>query len=382
MLVLANINSFGITDGERIVQCFGNNMAQWCNTKNKNFREAALKLCHDSNRCMVIDDMMKAENQKGEKLSNKHFQIPLYMNIFQTAFMSGDVSFTMSDIKEVPFENICIENLKKSNEEIAKKFVYVSCNIQIDGILNYKLRDVFAINEDKIYHISAYKETADNKIVIDEIFKDALEEWRKKQELENVKRLKENDRLINDYFKRDGFGLTFNYSKHFPIGGSLFYAWDTAPVLLSLDMGYSNKKTEYIIDKEEMADNINYKSSKKTVNPKWYMTITPHVYFKYFAVGCGFGTLIMEGEEEISEYHYTSSSNEMNSSSGVTVTTTEDCNVYKFMIRPTIKGFIPLDRDDTWSIVVSAGYDWVFGYKEKNGLNVGLGIKANLYRNR
>ena len=44
------------------------------------------------------------------------------------------------------------------------------------------------------------------------------------------------------------------------------------------------------------------------------------------------------------------------------------------MLRPVIKGFIPVS-EDYLDIVVSVGYDYVFGYKEKNGLNFGIGIQ-------
>ena len=49
----------------------------------------------------------------------------------------------------------------------------------------------------------------------------------------------------------------------------------------------------------------------------------------------------------------------------------------KFMLRPSIKGFIPMS--DEWSLVVGAGYDYVFKYKKCNGFNFSLGLQYSLY---
>jgi hypothetical protein len=45
------------------------------------------------------------------------------------------------------------------------------------------------------------------------------------------------------------------------------------------------------------------------------------------------------------------------------------------MIRPSVKGFIPVS--DQWFVTVTVGYDYVFGYKDKNGVNFGLGLQYN-----
>ena len=42
-------------------------------------------------------------------------------------------------------------------------------------------------------------------------------------------------------------------------------------------------------------------------------------------------------------------------------------------LRPVAKAFIPLSSDELF-LSVSVGYDLVFGYKEKNGINFGLGV--------
>ena len=42
-------------------------------------------------------------------------------------------------------------------------------------------------------------------------------------------------------------------------------------------------------------------------------------------------------------------------------------------LRPVAKAFIPLSSDELF-LSVSVGYDLIFGYKEKNGINFGLGV--------
>lgn len=118
---------------------------------------------------------------------------------------------------------------------------------------------------------------------------------------------------------------------------------------------------------------MNYKRTRKILDPKFYVTATPSLYFRYVSVGCGVGVLYMSGKEEKSSSSYSSSLSGGISSSGYS-STTQECTKLNFMLRPVIKGFIPVS-EDYLDIVVNIGYDYVFGYKEKNGLNFGIGVQ-------
>ena len=162
------------------------------------------------------------------------------------------------------------------------------------------------------------------------------------------------------------FGLTYNYGQHFPVGLSLNYGFSL--FMVSLDYSFNFDKDKYVSFDNGTAGADNYK--KVTLDPKNYMTITPQFYLKYFSVGCGVGCLFLDKEVETKTT--ISSSSESSSTSQSTTSATSDM-AYKLMIRPTIKGFIPIN--DNFSIMLSAGYDYCFDFKEKNGFNAGVGLQ-------
>jgi len=328
---------------ESVVRSFGDNMLSWTQTGYLIYHKNLIRLSNGEKKVRVYDEL-------SSYLFNKYNydeanELDSYLNCLEKE-MSAGITVRYSNFRKVSNDALTVYD--------ANGLEFIACDINVTGTINRTFKDLFYIRKGKISKIDKY-ETVEDK--------------------ETGKRKVRVDLSDLAYDNYETIGLTYNYSKHFPIGGSIYYAWESVPILLSFDFGYSNENTEYIIDKVDMTDIMNYKRVKKTLDPKYYMTITPHAYFKYFAVGCGFGALIMEGKEETAEYHYTSSSNGSGSIGNGWET---NCSVSKFMIRPTVKGFIPLDDDDIWSIVVSAGYDCVFGYKDKNGFNVGLGVKVNL----
>lgn len=162
------------------------------------------------------------------------------------------------------------------------------------------------------------------------------------------------------------FGITYNYGQHFPLGLSLNYGYGL--LMLSLDYGQNFDKDKFISFDEGTENASNYK--KVTLDPQNYITLTPQFYLKYFSVGCGVGCMLLNKEVETKTT--ISSSSESSSTSQSTTSSLTDTS-YKLMIRPTVKGFIPIN--DNFSIMVSAGYDYCFDFKEKNGFNAGLGLQ-------
>lgn len=83
----------------------------------------------------------------------------------------------------------------------------------------------------------------------------------------------------------------------------------------------------------------------------------------------------MEGKENTAHYSYTTTTGSSSSAtiSGGNTTEGNLAILLKPMIRPVAKAFIPLSSDELF-LSVSVGYDLIFGYKEKNGINFGLGV--------
>lgn len=329
---------------EDIVRNFGENMQSWAQTGSLKYHKTLKRLCTGKIKVWVYNDFSsylfkKYDYPEGSK------DLESYLNCLEKEISSG-INIRFSDFKKVPSYELSVDN--------TNGYEFIACDITVSGSINHNSKDLFYVYNGKIAKIDKYEE-------------EQYENGKKKVHVDF------SNMAMDDYCET--WGLTYNYSKHFPIGGSILYAPESWPVLFSIDFGYNSEKTNYIIDKVEMEDIMNYKRTKKTLDPKYYITLTPHAYFKYFAIGCGFGFLAMTGTEENTVYHY---SDLGNVSIGGGSTTEIDCEEFKFMIRPTVKGFIPLDDDDMWSVVVSAGYDWIFGYKDKNGFNAGVGIKVNL----
>lgn len=365
ILLTVYVDAFAMTSSEMIVQRFGNNMEQWCKTKNIDYRQAVLKDCHNKdgkkkNECMVMDYLMEVEAQKNG-LSNKHYVIQNYLNVFQSAFRSGNTLFRMYNIEEIPYGSIKIENYSSRKASLAKTLTYVSCDIDVSGALNYKLKNLFIISDEgKIWEIESRKERFNQRIG-------------KKMFFINIDDLVEKDETM---------GFAYNYGQHFPVGGSFNYSLERIPLMLSVDFGINLDGDKYVLDKVEMTDIMNYNRTKKVLDPKFFLTVTPQLYFRYFAIGCGVGFLYMDGTKyDISndiDISSSSSAGFASSSEHVSVEAGEEanCPLLKPMIRPVAKGFIPLN--DEMYISVSVGYDLIFGYKEKNGLNCGLGLQWKL----
>uniref|UniRef100_UPI002592D590 hypothetical protein n=1 Tax=Xylanibacter caecicola TaxID=2736294 RepID=UPI002592D590 len=178
---------------------------------------------------------------------------------------------------------------------------------------------------------------------------------------------------FNDFINNHGtFGFSYNYGQHFPVGGSFNGSFEDIPLMISIDFGINFDNDKHIIDKVNMQDIMNYDREKKELDTKFFVTVTPQAYFNYFAIGCGFGFLYMDGTSDYTRYSSSSASN-------TSASTSSSSNAYliKPMIRPVIKGFIPFSYEDYY-ISISVGYDWVLGYKKKNGFNVGIGIQCSL----
>jgi len=144
--------------------------------------------------------------------------------------------------------------------------------------------------------------------------------------------------------------LQYTYSKYFPLGISLNYT--ASYLFIGAEGGFNFSKETYKISDTEYYD------------PKRYYTLAPGVTFKYFSLSCGLG--VMQSKKSVIERTVSDYTEEI---------TTTTKNSFKFMIRPDLKIYIPLDSDNEISLALNAGYDYTFKYKATNGIHFGIGIR-------
>lgn len=326
-----------------VVRSFGENMQSWIQTGKLAFHKNLIRLSNGEKKVRVYDELSSYLFNKYNYVGAN--ELNSYLNCLEKE-MSNGITIKYSDFRWVSPNDISVID--------AKGLEFIACDVMVTGAFSHHSKDIFYIRNGKISKIDKY-----------EIVQDARTGRKKvKVDLSDI---------VYDHNETIGFG--YNYSKHFPVGASIFYAWESFPVLLSFDFGYNMDDDKYVVDNVKMTDVMNYNRTKKIYDPKYYMIVTPHAYFRYFAVGCGVGCLVMNCKEETANYYYNNVATGVKS--GGYSTETEHA-AFKFMIRPSVKGFIPLDGEDKWAIVASVGYNWAFGCKEKNGLNMGLGLKVNV----
>jgi len=333
-----------------IVRSFGENMSSWTQTGSLKYHKALEQLCNGKIKVQVFDDLSSFLFKKyNYPDGSKDFAS--YLLCMEKEISNG-ISITYSNYRRIQAEEL--------SASLPKDIEVVACNISALISNNQHLyQDLFYVKNGYIAKIDKREMVTDKKTGHKKVRVDF-------------------DDLIEHY---ESVGFTYNYGQHFPVGGSFNYSPEDIPLMVSIDFGVNFDKDKYIIDEVEMTDIMNYKRTKKTLDPKFFISVTPHVYLKYFAIGCGVGILYMSGTEDTSTHSYSSSSSSSSSvsvsvSGGTSASLSSSTEMIKPMIRPVLKGFIPIS--DELFITVSAGYDLVFGYKDKNGFNVGLGFQWEL----
>jgi hypothetical protein len=322
-----------------VVQQFGNSLTNWASRHNDfSAMQDIERLCSTKPAIRIDDPIMSAMAIKYNVPRSKSYTLDDYIRCIQHEVDAG-VSISFSDIRQVP------ENLKPSNYPGVN---YVSCNVKFSGASNLNENDVFAIKNGKIVKIEEYVVVRDKK-------------GRQKLRIDLSGLGLDED--------TEGWGLSYNYSKAFPVGASVAYTkWK---FMISMDFGVNFDKDLYTTQKVDFNNIGDYKITKGEYDLKYFITATPAFYMKYFAVGWGFGYASFDGSE-------TSQENKLEiKSDGTIIQTTGTSSVsgggkYKFMMRPTIKGYIPCS--DNFFISLSVNYDWILGYKEKSGISFGAGI--------
>lgn len=335
LLLFCYIATYGqsASEAEFIVQKFGNNLRDWCSTKNINYRKKAQEQCTDA--CRVMDKLME-HFVANSNLNIRDYVVPNYLNGFEEVLGKGNVFISMRNIKTISADEQSYGGTLSITQETkrSKNFTTVACDITVSGVLNYHIKDLFYLRKGKIVKITPYEEVEDSKT--------------------GKRKVKVDFSDLDDY---ETWGFSYNYGKSWPIGLSANYSYSW--FMIGADLGVNLDKDK--LYKLEMEDVMNF--HKEEYDPIFFFTVTPSIYLKYVSIGCGLGILYMQGEE------YTASS-----LGGSSTIPTEKV---KFMLRPSIKGYIPLN--DELYLSLSVGYDYAFGYKDKNGINFGLGLQFELW---
>ncbi len=155
---------------------------------------------------------------------------------------------------------------------------------------------------------------------------------------------------------------TLNYNKFFPLGVSINAG--ASYFLFGLDLGYRFPSTHVrpMVDySENYIDSDTYTIKNSVYRPTMYTTFNVGTYMKYFSLTYGFGAVYLSG----------STTTEENSPTTYRVSKTSDTK-YKFMMKPSIKGHIPVS--EKIQLTLSLSYNWVPKYKSLNSLDFGIGI--------
>lgn len=337
MAICANVLLFA--QDISVVRQFGNNLSNWASGDNSfSSLENIEQLCSKKPAFRASDNLMQTLARKNGLEITKNYPLDNYIGCLQKEIDNG-VSISFSNIKNILSSEI---NNYKSG------YNYVSCNIGVSGSTNLNESALFILVNNKIAGIQDYVTTVDRKSGKRKIEVD----WSGFSVDEDSK----------------GWGLSYNYSKSFPIGATIEYSvWK---FMLGLDFGINNDKDIYTTQKVDFTNIVDYKITKCEYDLKYFLTATPSFYLKYFSVGCGFGYAYLSGKKITKDNMVTIYPDESSVQSGST--STVDDYKFKFMIRPTVKGYIPCN--DNFSISLSVNYDWIQGYKEKSGIGFGIGF--------
>lgn len=326
-----------------VVQQFGNSLSNWASNRNTfSALESLESLCSKNPAIRVGDNIMASlASQNGLSLS-KDYTWDNYITCLQKEVDKG-ITISFSNVEQVS------ENLIPSNYQGRKDLRFVSCKFHVEGATNFNENDLFVLVNGKIAKIQEYQVVVDKK---------------------GRRKLRVDLSDLELYEDTEGMGLTYNYSKAFPIGASLYYSkWK---FMVSLDFGVNIDKDIYTTQEVDFNNLMDYKITRGEYDPKYYVTATPSFYLKYFSVGWGFGIFSMKGTEytEQKEYNIGDDGNPV-ITTGTTIA--EGIEKVKFMMRPNIRGFIPCNYN--FYISLSISYNWILNYKEKSGIDFGVGIQ-------
>jgi len=326
------------------VRQFSEYLQLWCSTEDsRNYRPKIQNKC--LSECRVMDEFMK-DFARNSGLSLNDYVVPNYLNGFEKAMERGTVVVDVSNIRIISSDQQSYSY--KKDEERAKKFTTIACDIKLGGVLNYDIKNLFYLKKGKIMKIVPYEEIVDKKTGERKVKVDF-------SDLEDISTL----------------GFTLNHDQHFQTGVSII--GQSGLFMCSLDFGFNVDSKKYYSDAMNMTDIMNYERTETEYDPIMFMTVTPAIFFKYFSMGCGVGFAMLNSKETTSNSNF--SQDEQGNWNGISGSNSFDTSACKFMIRPQLRGFIPLGHPCKMSI--GLGYDILPKAKELNGYNISIGLHFN-----
>lgn len=329
---------------------FASNMSEWQITKDIKVRGNIEKLCKGKKSARIGDRLANELASRNRIPKNETYVYEQFLDWIQKEINNNSLN--------VKYSNFTYLDPKKTSfsEDIKKDYEFYTCQVTVSGQFNFTGNDLFYVYNGKIAKIDAFEiESGSKKVKID--FSD-----------------------IEDTYA----GLSYEYTKYFPIGISYDYNITESRFIIGATVGLNlGKKTYPYKDKLNLNNILDYERKVSVIEPEAYLTVNSYYCWKYFAVGCGVGyTQFTEHKIKLSydglpQTSYTSSGNQVTYRSTDIQYTTKADDIYKFMLRPDIKGYIPVG-DDLFVIQVNIGYDFIFGMKSFNGFHAGIGIRIDV----
>lgn len=167
------------------------------------------------------------------------------------------------------------------------------------------------------------------------------------------------------------WGLGYSYSQTFPLSLSLNYTCNCFSLASEFGFNLDGKKytTKYNLDSK------NY--TTKEYNPSGYWVVAPGFYCRFLSINCGVGFMTSNYSETQTNTENFSGESEDGSTSvdgSISITTGYSTTKFKFMLKPSITGYIPISDEDFY-ITINAGYNYIPKFKELNGWSFGVGFQ-------
>lgn len=336
MFLICGITSFGQTAEENVVRRFGGNLRDWCSTKNINFRKSAQDQCIDA--CRVVDKIME-DYARNNGVRIKDYVIPNYLNCFQEAMGKGSVNINILNLRTIRSDeqaySLYGESTIEQERQRSKEVVTIACEIAVNGVLDYNVKDVYYVRRGRILKILPYEEETDQRT------------GKKKVKVD-----------FSDLVDEHSIEVSYGYSSHFPLNIGVSTNFSLFNIGVEYGMNFSE-------DQLQTKKHTNFATSTLERGKYWYLMATPGVYLRYASIDCGLGNVFAK-YNYIYESVYTSSSN------------SEKKNY--FIMKPKLTFHIPFPLDfssRTEKIYISphVGYQYVPKCSALNCWEVGIGVR-------
>ena len=130
----------------QIVKEFGDNLSNWCKTKDIRYCDAMTDLTKGSKMCLVSDRIVMENLPNG----NEAWTLTSFVSFFQKQIHNG-IGVSISHVK--------IETIPQAKSDNVEDLTCVSCEIELGGAVNLISKDIFYVRGDKITAIADYGNT-------------------------------------------------------------------------------------------------------------------------------------------------------------------------------------------------------------------------------